>query len=105
MHLSRGRKERQSPVPPSDRLLKWQHTDLQGRQREDYTGSDRKRPQVYARVYLSENSTGERPWFWTITDKDMGIATGYEPTADDAIEAVDRTYAGWLDSKPGELKR
>jgi hypothetical protein len=38
--------------------------------------------------------------FWTITDKDMGIATGYEPTADDAIEAVDRTYAGWLESKP-----
>ncbi len=84
----------------SDRLLKWQHTDLQGRQREDYTGYDRKRPQVYARVYLSENSTGERPWFWTITDKEMGIATGYEATADDAIEAVDRTYAGWLGSKP-----
>ena len=57
------------------------------------------RPQVYARVYLSENGPDERPWFWTIWDKDSGIATGYEATADDAIEAVDRTYAGWLDAK------
>ena len=68
--------------------------------REDFTGSDRTRPQVYARVYLSENGPDEQPWFWTISDKDMGIATGYEPTADDAIEAVDRVYADWLDSKP-----
>ena len=83
-----------------DHLLTWKRTDTPGRLREDYTGSDRKRPRVYARVYLSENSPGDRPWFWTITDKDMGIATGYEPTADDAIEAVDRTYARWLESKP-----
>ena len=83
----------------ADQLLKWHRTDLPGRLREDYTGSDRQRPQVYARVYLSENSPGERPWFWTIWDKTAGIATGYEATADDAIEAVDRTYAGWLDPK------
>ena len=83
-----------------DRPLTWKRTDLPRRQREDYIGSDRKRPQLYARVYLTENATSERPWFWTIADKDMGIATGYEPTADDAIEAVDRTYAGWLDSNP-----
>ena len=83
----------------ADQLLKWHRTDLPGRLREDYTGSDRQRPQVYARVYLSENSPGERPWFWTIWDKDSGIATGYEATSDDAIEAVDRTYAGWLDPK------
>ena len=80
--------------------LTWTRTDLPGRQREDYTGSDGTRPQVYARVYLSENGPDERPWFWTIWDKDSGIATGYEATADDAIEAVDRTYAGWLDPKP-----
>jgi hypothetical protein len=80
-----------------DHLLTWKRIDLPRRTREDYIGSDGKRPQVHARVYLSENTTGERPWFWTITDKDMGIATGYAPTADDAIEAVDRTYAGWLD--------
>ena len=84
----------------SDRSLKWTRTDLPSRLREDYTGSDHTRPQVYARVYLSENSPDERPWFWTISDKDMGIATGYEQTADDAIEAVDRTYAGWPDPKP-----
>jgi len=84
----------------ADRLLKWQRTAISRRQSDDYTGSAPGRPQVYARVYLSENSPGERPWFWTITDKDMGIATGYEPTVDDAIEAVDRTYAGWQDSKP-----
>jgi len=75
-------------------------TEVPSALREDFTGSDRTRPQVYARVYLSENGTGERPWFWTISDKDMGIATGYAPTADDAIEAVDRTYSDWLDSEP-----
>ena len=83
----------------ADQLLKWHRTDLPGRLREDYTGSDRTRPQVYARVYLSENSLGERPWFRTISAKEMWIATGYEPTADHAIEAVDRIYAGSLDLK------
>jgi hypothetical protein len=38
--------------------------------------------------------------FGQISDKDMGIATGYAPTVNDAIEAVDRTYADWLGSKP-----
>ena len=80
--------------------LTWMRTDVSSTMREDYTGSDRTRPQVYARVYLSENGPDERPWFWTIWDKDMGIATGYESTADDAIEAVDRTYASWLDPTP-----
>jgi hypothetical protein len=67
--------------------------------REDFTGSDLVRPQVYARVYFSENSQASDR-HWAISDKDLGIATGYEPTADDAIDAVDGTYVDWLDSKP-----
>jgi hypothetical protein len=79
-----------------DRLLKWDRTALPGRENDDYTGTDPGRLQVRARVYLTKkDSPGERPWFWTITDTDTGIATGYEADVDAAIEAVDRTYAAW----------
>ena len=88
-----------------DHPLKWMRTNVPSALREDFTGSDFARPQVYARVYLSENSP-DRPWFWTISDRDIGIATGYEPTGDDAMDAVEHIYAGWPENpNPARLKR
>ena len=79
----------------TDRQLTWKPTALPGRE-NDFTGIDHGRQQVRARVYLSKkDSPGERPWFWTIIDNEMGIATGYEWDVDAAIEAVDRTYTHW----------
>jgi hypothetical protein len=76
-------------------------TDLPNRPRAtNYIGTDPERPQLCARVYLSESNPGERPWFWTLADEDRGIGTGYVATARAAVAAAERAYAAWRDSKP-----
>ena len=86
-------------VRVSDRLLKWQRTDLAVRPSEDYTGLDPDHPRLYAHVYLSVSNPGETPWFWTLADGDHRIATGYAASVETAIDAAERAHATWQDSK------
>jgi hypothetical protein len=83
----------------ADSPLTWHCTELPHRPAEDWVGSDRKRPWVYARVYFSLNREGETPWFWTLADKDAGLAAGYTATIEEAIGAAEHTYPGWRASK------
>jgi hypothetical protein len=76
-----------------DRLLHWRRTD--GRPRDDYTGTDPARPQLYARVYLSTSAVIPRPWYWLLAG--MGtVASGHEATVEAAVNAIERSYSRWL---------
>ena len=75
-----------------DRALRWGRTP--SRPRDDYTGTDPARPWLYARVYLSTGAMSERPWYWVLAGGT--IASGYEATVEDAVEAAERSYARWL---------
>ena len=75
-----------------DRPLRWRRTP--SRPRDDYTGTDPARPRLYARVYLSTGAVSARPWYWVLAGGT--IASGYEATVEDAVEAAERSYARWL---------
>jgi hypothetical protein len=82
-------------MKPDDRpfTLKWSRTWPQVD--KHFTGKDPRRPDMFARVYLSAPPPhSAKPWSWTLADRRQ-IALGYAPTTRAARTAVEKAYREW----------